>query len=203
MKNSVNFVRTTLVGGVLFLMPIVVVVFIGGKALELAHKLVDPVSRRIPFESVIGLETPVVMAIAVLVLFCFLAGLFAQTRLAQRIVNALETRVLEHVPGYEFIRAMGERMLGVESKLTYETVLARIEDAWQFGFLVEKLENGEVAVFIPGAPNPYSGSVYLMTPDRVRMAGISSGAAMKCLKRLGAGSKESLRGLSLDVEPPK
>ena len=203
MKSSVSFVRTTLVGGVLCLFPIVVVIFIGGKAMELAHKLVDPVSERIPFESVIGLETPAVMAIAVLVMFCFLAGLFAQTRLAQRIVNALETRVLEHVPGYEFIRAMAERILGVESKLTYETVLARIEDAWQYGFLVEKLENGELAVFIPGAPNPYSGSVYLMTPDRVRMAGISPGAAMKCLKRLGAGSNESLRGLPLDVEPPK
>jgi uncharacterized membrane protein len=38
-------------------------------------------------------------------------------------------------------------------------VLARIEDSWQIAFLVERLEGGHVAVFMPGVPNPLSGSV--------------------------------------------
>jgi uncharacterized membrane protein len=207
MKNVMNkilrFLRTTLVGGLLFLVPIIVVVAIIGKALVLAHRLVDPLAERIPFESVIGLRTPVLLAVGVLVLFCFLAGFLARTALAQKIVNGLETAVLSNVPGYEFLKGVGESMLGVEKKSAHETVLARIEDAWQIGFVVERLENGLLAVFIPGAPNPHSGSVYFMTPDRVMPAAIPQASALKCLKRLGAGSNALLRGLSLGAAAEK
>jgi hypothetical protein len=101
---------------------------------------------------------------------------------------------LNAVPGYEFFKSVGEAMLGGKPTVTHETILARIEDAWRFGFLVERLANGTVAVFIPGAPNPYSGAVYLMSPDRIQPLAVPSAAAMKCLKRLGAGSNALLRG---------
>jgi uncharacterized membrane protein len=67
---------------------------------------------------------------------------------------------------------------------------------------VERLQNGHIAVYVPGAPNPYSGSVYLMTPERVREVDIPPKVAMSCLKRLGAGSDATLRGLPINLEPP-
>ncbi len=88
---------------------------------------------------------------------------------------------------------MGESLLGVEDEPTPQVVLARIEDAWQIAFLVERLEDGHLAVFVSGAPNPQSGSVYLMTEDRIKPAGIPPAAALKCLTRLGAGSSVLLR----------
>ena len=202
MKGIAQFLRTTLVGGVLFLMPVVVLVIIVGKALKVAIGLVEPLARGLPFESVVGLDAPMFLAISLLVMFCFLSGLFARTALAQRLVDRLESSVLVHVPGYEFVRGIGESILGREPKLAYKVVLARIEDSWQFGFLVETLENGHLAIYVPGAPSPYSGSVYLMTPDRVRVVDIPTGAMMKCIKRLGAGSNATLRGVAVDLEPP-
>jgi len=97
------------------------------------------------------------------------------------------------VPGYQFIKSMGESLLGVEDEPVPQVVLARIEDAWQIAFLVERLEDGHLAVFVPGAPNPQSGSVYLMTEDRIKPAGIPPAVALKCLTRLGAGSSALLR----------
>ena len=88
---------------------------------------------------------------------------------------------------------MGESLLGVEDEPVPQVVLARIEDAWQIAFLVERLEDGHLAVFVPGAPNPQSGSVYLMTEDRIKPAGIPPAVALKCLTRLGAGSSGLLR----------
>ena len=84
-------------------------------------------------------------------------------------------------------------LLGVEDEPTPQVVLARIEDAWQIAFLVERLEDGHLAVFVPGAPNPQSGSVFLMTEDRIKSAGIPPAVALKCLTRLGAGSSVLLR----------
>jgi uncharacterized membrane protein len=192
MKPILKFVRTMLVGGILFLLPIIVVVIIIGKALAIAHKIVGPLAVRLPEDSVFGLDMPRLLAIGLLVLFCFLAGVFARTALAQKAIDWLETSVLSNVPGYEFIKGLSGSLLGDKKQPVYPVVLARIEDAWQLAFLIERLEGGHVAVFVPGAPNPQSGSVYFMTEDRIQLVDIPSTAALKCLKRYGMGSSALL-----------
>ena len=194
MKSLLRFFRTTLVGGILFLLPIIVVVIIVGKALAIAHKLVDPLAAKIPMESAIGLETPKLLAMALLVLFCFLAGFFAQTKLAQQAVNWLETTVLSNLPGYEFFKGLSENLLAAENQPVYPVVLARVEDCWQIALLMERLEAGHVAVFIPGVPNPQSGSVYFMTEDRIKRVDLPPIPTMKCLKRYGLGANVLLCG---------
>src|SRR5208337_2781878 len=152
MKGIVKFVRTSLVGGILFMLPIVLMAIIIGKALAIADKIVGPLAAHLPEDSVFGLDMPRLMAIGLLVLFCFLAGVFARTKLAQKGVIWLETTVLSNLPGYEFFKNLSGNLLGHETKQTFPTVLARIEDAWQLGFLIERLEDGQVAVFVPGTP---------------------------------------------------
>jgi uncharacterized membrane protein len=197
MKRILKFLRTTLVGGILFMVPGIVLVIILEKALVLTHKFVDPLAEHIPVHSVIGLRTPLFLAIGLLVLICFFAGFFARTALAQKIVRGLEGAVLANLPGYEFLKRMGESMLGVEREGAYPAVLLRFDDSWQIGFRIEALENGLVAVFIPGVPNANSGGVYLMSPDRVSPIGVQPARMLKCLKRLGAGSSKLLRGLAI------
>jgi uncharacterized membrane protein len=88
-------------------------------------------------------------------------------------------------------------------KSPYPVVLARFDDAWRIGFRIEGLENGLVAVFVPGAPNPQLGVVYFMTSDRVKPADIPPAATLKCLRRLGAGSDALLHGISVDTASAK
>jgi uncharacterized membrane protein len=192
MNRILKFVRTTLAGGVLFLLPVVVVVVIVGKALAIAREIVTPLAAHLPVESVIGLETPKLLAITLLILFCFLAGVFARTRLAQKVVARLETTVLSNVPGYEFFKSVSGSLLGQEKQMAHPVVLARIEDAWQVALLMERMEGGHVAVYIPGVPSPQSGSLYFMTEDRVKLVDVPSNAVMKCLKRYGLDSNALL-----------
>ena len=179
-------------GGILFLLPIVLLAILIGKALAIAHKIVVPLAAHLPFDSVIGLRTPLLLAIALLVLFCFLAGAFARTVLAQKAVNWLEQAVLSNLPGYEFIKSVTRSLLGGESEAIYPVVLVRLEDAWQFGFLVERLSAGHVTVFVPGAPNPQSGSVYFLTEDRIKLVEVPPLSMLKSLKRYGLGANALL-----------
>jgi len=110
--------------------------------------------------------------------------------------------VLSKVPGYEFLKGAGESVLGVEKEGAYPVVLVRCDDNCQIGIQVDKAENGLVAVFVPDAPNPQSGAVFFVTPDRVQPANIPLASALQCLKRLGAGSKPLLRGLSDGTNRP-
>jgi uncharacterized membrane protein len=188
MRALVAFLRTTLTGGILFLLPLVVLVIVLGKAQEISRRIVAPLASHIATRSMAGVPMATILAIAVIVLFCFLAGLLARTRLARRTESWLETALLSHVPGYNFLKGISESLMGFEAEHAYQVVLARVEDAWQIGFLMERLESGHYAVFVPGAPSVWSGSVYLMTEDRFRRLDISRVEAVKCLQQLGVGA---------------
>ncbi len=194
MKGSTQFVKTTLVGGVLYLVPIMVLLAVIGKAHQIASKLVEPLAASLPIAGIFGIGMAKLLTIAAILLFCFLAGLFAKTIVAKRWGDWLESTVLSNVPGYTIIKSMSESMAGIEESHGHEAVLARIEDAWQVALLVERLDGGQVAVFVPGAPIPSSGSIYFMTEDRIKLLGLPLAEALKCLRKLGVGSNALLRG---------
>ena len=50
MKAMTEFVKTTLAGGLLFLVPVVLTVLLVAKALQLAGQILAPVARLIPGE---------------------------------------------------------------------------------------------------------------------------------------------------------
>jgi len=192
MTALIVFLRATFIGGILFLLPIVVLVIVLGKAEEIAIRVVTPLASRIAMKSMAGIPLATILAIVVMVLFCLGAGLYAKTRLARKMVEWLESVFLYNIPGYDFFKGISESLLGHEMDHTYQVVLARIEEAWQIGFLMERLESGHYAVFVPGAPSVWSGSVYLMTEDRFQRLEISRVEAIKCLRRLGLGANKLL-----------
>ena len=129
------------------------------------------------------------MAIALIVILCFLSGLFARTRLAQGIVAELESSVLSKVPAYEYLKQAGASVMGLGEMADHPVVLARLGGAWRIGVQTDVVGGGLVAVFVPNSPNPMSGSVFLVAADSIRPAGVPLGAAIACLRRCGAGSE--------------
>ena len=194
MNSKFYFLRTTVVGGVLFLVPVIVLTIIIGKALHISRLVVRPLADLIPVETVAGVALSRVLAIAAIVLFCFLAGLFAKTAFAKKMSTWLETTLLSNLPGYSFIKGMGETIAGVESGKTYKPVLAWIEEAWQIAFLIERIEGGHVAVFVPGAPSLWSGSIFFMPEERIKPLDVPLPALLNCVRSLGIGSNALLKG---------
>jgi uncharacterized membrane protein len=72
----------------------------------------------------------------------------------------------------------------------WEPALAEIEEALVPAFIIEEFEDGRFTVFVPSAPTPVSGSVYILTPDRVHPLHVPFTHAVKSLTRWGSGSKE-------------
>jgi uncharacterized membrane protein len=188
MTQLLKFLRVTVVGGLLFLVPFIILAIIVDRAMGLAHKIVAPLAAHLPVDSVIGIRMEKILAVTAILLFCFAAGCFARTNLAKRIIKWIETTLLCNVPGYQFFKMIGESLLGTESTVNWQVVLVRMDDTQCLGFLVERLNGGAAAVFVPDAPNPHSGSLHFVTADHITSLSMTPAAAMKCLKRLGAGS---------------
>ena len=104
MNAIAQFVRTTIVGGLLFLAPLVVLIVILAKAFDYAKKGLNAVVVHVPAVSDLSAGVATALAVVLVALICFLAGLLARTVPAQHIVNALELSVLSKIPAYEYLK---------------------------------------------------------------------------------------------------
>ena len=191
-----NFLKTTVLGGVLFLVPVVVLIAILEKALGVAQKAAVPLADVIFRGTFLHDHAYVsdLLALGLLLVVCFLAGLAAKTSFARKSVDALEKKVLAKVPTYDSVKSKFLATLQSQSQEgeAMRPVLARFEDSWQIAFEVERIPNGIVTVYVPGAPDPWSGSVCFMTEDRIQAIDPAMSPVMKTLKDLGKGSNEQL-----------
>src|SRR5262245_11023856 len=195
----VRFLKATLVGGVLFLLPLILVVVLFEHAMRLAKKATKPVLEVLKLDTVIGPGGEMVVAVLALILISVVAGLVARTRPGRNAMRWAETSVLGGLPQYQLVKTMAEGLAQVESAEAVNPALVSIEGGWQIGYLLEPLENRWVAVFLPQAPTPMSGNVMYLPAERVRPLEISMVQAMAIVKHMGVGSAKALRGTDLTL----
>ena len=194
-----EFLKTTLVGGLLFLLPVVLIVIVLRHAMQLAVKVVKPISDYLPMEAVVGVRGETALAVLVLIFFSFVAGLVARTNAGRRMMRWSENSLLGGLPQYQLVKSIAEGLAHVESAESVNPALVSIEGGWQIGYLLEPLENGWVTVFLPQAPTPMSGNVMYLPADRVRPLGITMVQAMAIVKHIGVGSAKALHGTDLTL----
>ena len=188
-----KFLKTTVLGGILFIVPIVIFVAIIGRALELTNMIATPLAENLIVDSVGDLAIVHLLALAILILFCFAAGLAAKTQLAGKFVKSLESNVLEKIPAYELLKAKTHSTFTTDETESLIPAITRFDDSWQLVFEIERLADGKVVVFLPGSPDPWSGSVCVVTEDRVTQLDLTVRSAANLMKRLGRGSTEILQ----------
>ena len=193
MKKIFDFVKAMVIGGVLFFIPLIILIVILQKAFQISAALVMPIIKLLNVTHIFGIGVEIIVAIAIILFILYLGGLISKTSRAKKAVKKIEDALLSKVPGYDMIKNMGESFVGFEGNTSISTVLARIEDAWQYGFLIEEIEGEQYAVYVPGAPNPMSGSVYILEKTRIKKTNIRLQAVMKSLRGLGIGSNELLK----------
>jgi len=122
----------------------------------------------------------------------FLAGLAARTVAAGKLVHILESYILSHIPAYAFVKGMTAGVVGAEDGKAMTAVLARLDDYSQIAFEIERIEGGNVVVYLPGVPNPGSGSVCIMAEDRIQPIDATIMSAVQTIRNTGKGSGELL-----------
>ena len=184
-----KFLTTTALGGILFLVPLVFVVLILGKAYELMIKIAEPISRLLPVDTIAGLGIMNLLAIGVMLGSCLLAGIIARSPPARRLYNRFDRVLLELIPGYAWTKALVSSLGDTEeTSEKFKPVLVRLDDQTQVGFEMERADSGLVVVFFPGAPDVRSGTVAYVEPERVRPAEGNLLAINKSLKLMGIGA---------------
>ena len=187
-----QFIKTTALGGLLFLIPVIILFAVFEKAHQLVSNLTEPISAIFTVNRIFGLAIIDLLAILLVLLICFLAGLAARTAWAKRWIAALESAFLSKVPAYDLLKRKMTTQLRFEEDADFRPVVARFDDQWQIAIEVDRIAGGYVAVYLPGSPDPWSGSVSIVTEDRITRLDTSRTATVGIFKNLGKGAGEHL-----------
>jgi uncharacterized membrane protein len=190
-----KLVKTTVLGGLIFLLPLAVLGFIVGKIVATAEKLAEPLSDKLPVSSIAGVSATIIVAVVGLFVVSFLAGLFARTRIAQESMKALESRVMSRVPAYGLIKSLGTDIISPAQEAARRVVLVRFDDAWQLGIKVaDAVADRHTVVFLPDSPSAHTGTVMVVETSRLLETDIPLRKAMTVMSVRGMGLQELLRG---------
>ena len=188
MKNNkgIQFIGTTVIGGLLFLVPVVFLGYVLFQAFGVMMLVAEPMADWLPIDTVGGVALANLIAILAIVIVCFLAGLVARNALAHGVVKKLESSVLMKIPGYTLIKGIKGGFDKNENQ-HFKPVALALGTAERIGFEIQKLPDGRSIVFIPSVPNAFSGITQILPADQVTYLDVPITLVMEFVEKYGSG----------------
>lgn len=200
MKKTAQFIKDTLVGGVLFLLPGALLLWLAEKVLPLARQLMKPVEGLFPGHLVAQFALGTLLAVLALLLVAFIAGLLARTAPGQRLIRWIEESIVGSLPQYRMAKSVLEGRGGGDGDGVpdVQPVLVPAGEGWRIGMKFDSIEGGWASVFLPNSPKARTGSIVLLPESSLRPLDLPIGETTLLLSRLGGGAGAALRGVKLD-----
>jgi uncharacterized membrane protein len=207
-QRTKNFLKTTLLGGVIVILPITILIFafrwLFGVVSSGIKPLTDLVVRTIPLLSNRYDELIATLIVIFVILGgCFLVGLFIRTRLGQLLYSSLEGGLLSKAPGYKMVKETVNQFFGRKQSPFSSVALVQIfqNETMVTAFVTDRHGNGTVSVFVPTGPNPTSGFIYHIPEKYVHPVDVPVEDAMRSVISCGAGSEMLVNKLRAQSTP--
>jgi len=197
MKTFAEFLKSTIIGGVLIILPLGILIVMVMKFVGMLKPIAEPMAAYLPET----LRFPMLLALALLLILSFAAGLLALTSLGRGVGRFIESSILNRIPGYSMMRSLTHRIGDIDDTAKFAPAFVEIEEALVLAFIIEEHDDGKYTVFVPSAPTPAAGSIYVMEPSRVHFIDAPFIKAVRCVSKFGVGSEELLKSLRQPTLP--
>lgn len=195
--KTFGFLKTTAVGGLVFLLPMVVIGALLGYVYNAALLIYEPLKTHLPVSSALVITFLFLAALAILLMLCFVCGLAARRAIGRKFSESIEKQLVTVFPKYAIykdILAGNVGGSGLAPSLTPVTI--RFNDVMRIGFEADRTDQGLVVIYLPGSPDPWIGSVVLVQPDRVERLRVDFSEAAAICERLGRQSAPQLASVT-------
>lgn len=195
MKAILNFIKTTCIGGVFFLIPFGIVIIILGKLFNLLTPVANRIANIYANDTLFGVSLIYLVVVFLLLSICFILGLLSKTKPSKAIVNWLESSLLSKIPGYTFMKNTNENIYGVNQEEIYKVILIKDDENWSLAFEIEPIDEHFMIVFLPSAPHPWSGEIKIVPQANCKNVDMNYKDAIAFCSKLGAGYGTHFKGM--------
>lgn len=195
MRRIKNFLTTTLIGGLVVILPIAIFVFFVNFLIGFVNNLLQPIAGIISriFADWSDIVAQII-SFLVVIAFCFMVGIFIRTRIGNNIFSYIEKQWLLKLPLYGTIKETIKQFFGNEKTPFTKVVLVDIfnNGTRMTGFVTDELPNGKLTIFVPTGPNPTNGFIFHVDEEQVEYLDTNTEDAMRSIIGVGVGSADAL-----------
>ena len=194
MKRLAAFFKTTTLGGLFVVLPLIVVLGLLTKLVMGVHAAAESVMAKLAGKESEAAHFPILFAILIVVGISFAFGLALTSRRGQATGSWFEGKLLYRIPGYAALRAILGGLADASKEGVVKSGLLTVDPGIECFVLVIEDHGGDyLTVYIPGSPNPGSGSVQVVRRHLVRILNVRMTDITGVLHQFGMGSAKVLK----------
>lgn len=191
MKNTFGFVKTTVLGGLVVIVPLAVLIIVLLEIIDFVVDLTAWAVELLPFDFLANPFVLISLALATIVGLCFFTGLLLLTSPGAALKQRIDVFLEEKVPLYGMLQAITRQFVGIDDKqLTPAEIDLYGSETRVLGFVVEELKDGRYCVYVPDSPVLTVGRTYIVGEHQLARLEGSTRAAVDAITQWGAGARQ-------------
>jgi uncharacterized membrane protein len=199
--------KTSLVGGLVVILPVAILVFVFRWVFKLITDAIQPLTDRAVAIYNVPEFAGDLIVVSIIVLCCFLVGFVVKTSIGRYMHRLFDDRLQQIAPGYRMIKEVVVQIFGNKENSPFSS--AQVARVRLFGLdcptevtalVTDKGDNGVYTIFMPTGPNPTSGNIYHVDESQVTLCpDVKIDSAMRTVIACGAGTA-SIFGWKVDKD---
>ncbi len=170
MQRITNFLKTSALGGLFVLLPLLLFYLLLSEALLAIVALATPIADLFPEEWSDKLEAPVVVAVVLILAASFVFGLMLRSSTLTRLGRRIESSVLGKLPMYSAIRRLTRGLAGADNTDRFRpALLMSTGNQREIVYVIEDHDDRQMTILVPWAPTPFAGSVKIVDSNRIEI----------------------------------
>jgi uncharacterized membrane protein len=187
-----NFLKTTLLGGLFILLPLMLL-WLGLKEIGgLLEATATPIADMLPGKYFEDLVAPAVVAVVLIIGASFVLGLAARSSLLSSIGRSIENTILNKIPMYKMLKVISSSLIDSDAG---DVKPALVQDGSGGGepcYVIEKHKDGRATVLLPWSPASFAGSIKVVQQSDLEFLDCSLDEFSRSLSQIGVGVEECL-----------
>lgn len=196
-----NFFFNIFIGGVLVLLPIIIILQILQWLFTLFEESSRPLTFYLVSEFSLNQTLALVTSLVLVVILFSIIGMIVRTQIGNNLFQISERMLLFKIPGYRTVKEITEQISGKQKGLFRKVALITVGNTGvsATGFVTDEIDENHSTVFIPCGPNPTTGFILHVNNKDITVLDTSVESAMKTVISCGSGSARFIFGKEMQA----
>lgn len=182
LKNIMNKIVN---GLILFLFPLIVIIFVIEKTIEIIHRIIEPMKHFFPNQKVFGIGIITLFIFCIILFICYIIGSMANHKKVQPIVNTLDELLSTMIPTYHIIKTRTSESIKNEEK--WKSIVVAEDNDWIIAFEIEQHSEKYSIVYFPNLPDSKNGKLKIVNVNKIKYLNLSASELQDTIKKYGKG----------------
>ena len=186
MKIVSSTTRHILAGGVLFMIPLTILIILVGKILQLLRPLSERIEPIFGSHTILGVTSITIIGLTLMIFFCYLSGILLKKGIINFWGPKMELTLFRLFPSLQIMKFI---MLPEEDlkDLAWRPILHQEDNEYRVAFITDDSQPEYYAIFIPDAPRMDAGEVRYIPKEGMKVKEISRKEAFSAIYNYGRG----------------